>query len=73
MCCDGRALVRQTSITYLQRALLSHDLHSLTGDDWHACFTQVRGGQRSWNDFMIIFMIFEECVYHVCLVCTSYM
>ena len=43
MCCDSRRSVRQTSITYLQRALLSHDLHDLTGQDWHACFTEVRG------------------------------
>ena len=41
MCCDGRQSVRQTAITYLQRALLSHDLHDLTGQDWHACFTEV--------------------------------
>lgn len=43
MCCDSRRSVRLTSITYLQRALLSHDLHDLTGQDWHACFTEVRG------------------------------
>lgn len=41
MCCDSRRSVRQTSITYLQRALLSHDLLNLTTHDWHACFTQV--------------------------------
>lgn len=30
-----------TAITYLQRALLVHDLHTLTGPEWEACFQRV--------------------------------
>ena len=41
MCCDTRKLVRQTAITYLQRALLAHELQSLTTSEWEACFLQV--------------------------------
>ena len=57
LCCDSRASVRQTSITYLQRALLSHDLHNLTGDDWHSCFTQVCcEGQSSWHIYIRMYV-----------------
>lgn len=41
MCCDTRKSVRQTAITYLQRALLAHELQSLTTSEWEACFLQV--------------------------------
>ena len=44
MCCDSRRSVRQTAITYLQRALLAHDLQHLSAAEWGACFTQVREG-----------------------------
>lgn len=30
-----------TAITYLQRALLVHDLQTLTADEWESCFTDV--------------------------------
>lgn len=30
-----------SAITYLQRALLVHDLQTLTGDEWESCFTKV--------------------------------
>ncbi len=43
MCCDGRRTVRQTAITYLQRALLAHELQVLTAGEWLACFQEVRG------------------------------
>ena len=42
MCCDTRKSVRQTAITYLQRALLAHELQNLTSSEWEACFLQVR-------------------------------
>ena len=41
MCCDSRKLVRQTAITYLQRALLAHELQNLTSWEWEACFLEV--------------------------------
>lgn len=30
-----------TAITYLQRALLVHDLQTLTADEWESCFNRV--------------------------------
>lgn len=33
--------VRMSAVTYLQRALLMHDLATLNGDEWEACFRNV--------------------------------
>ena len=33
--------MRQTAITYLQRALLAHGLQSLSAQEWEACFLEV--------------------------------
>ena len=41
MCCDSRKAVRQAAITYLQRALLAHELQDLTAVEWFACFKEV--------------------------------
>ncbi|XP_065163849.1 Golgi-specific brefeldin A-resistance guanine nucleotide exchange factor 1 isoform X2 [Atheta coriaria] len=41
LCCDPRKEVRMHAITYLQRALLVHDLQTLTGPEWAACFNRV--------------------------------
>ncbi|KAK5641442.1 hypothetical protein RI129_009989 [Pyrocoelia pectoralis] len=41
LCCDVRRQVRMSAITYLQRALLVHDLQTLTGPEWEACFHRV--------------------------------
>ncbi|XP_039279024.1 Golgi-specific brefeldin A-resistance guanine nucleotide exchange factor 1 isoform X3 [Nilaparvata lugens] len=41
LCCDSRRQVRMSAITYLQRALLVHDLQTLTGDEWESCFSMV--------------------------------
>ena len=41
MCCDNRKAVRQAAITYLQRALLAHELQGLTALEWFACFKEV--------------------------------
>lgn len=30
-----------SAITYLQRALLVHDLQTLSGDEWESCFNKV--------------------------------
>lgn len=41
MCYDSRKSVRQTGITYLQRALLAHDLQNMSACEWEACYTEV--------------------------------
>lgn len=33
--------VRMSAVTYLQRALLMHDLATLNGDEWEVCFRKV--------------------------------
>ncbi|GJQ80967.1 putative regulation of ARF protein signal transduction [Trypoxylus dichotomus] len=41
LCCDTRRQVRMSAISYLQRALLVHDLQMLTAPEWEACFHRV--------------------------------
>lgn len=41
MCCDARRQVRTSAVTYLQRALLVHDLQTLSAVEWEACFNKV--------------------------------
>ena len=41
LCCDVRRDVRMSALTYLQRALLVHDLQNLTAVEWEACFNKV--------------------------------
>lgn len=41
LCCDTRRPVRMSAITYLQRALLVHDLQTLSGPEWEQCFQRV--------------------------------
>ncbi|XP_057671770.1 Golgi-specific brefeldin A-resistance guanine nucleotide exchange factor 1 [Diorhabda carinulata] len=41
LCCDTRRPVRMSAITYLQRALLVHDLQTLSGSEWEQCFQRV--------------------------------
>ena len=43
MCCDPLRNVRHMAISYLQRALLAHDLQRLSPNEWEACFLEVRG------------------------------
>lgn len=38
---DQRRQVRTSAVTCLQRALLMHDLQTLTGPEWESCFKQV--------------------------------
>jgi brefeldin A-resistance guanine nucleotide exchange factor 1 len=41
LCCDSRRQVRMSAITYLQRALLVHDLQTLMAPEWESCFNKV--------------------------------
>ncbi|XP_061196225.1 Golgi-specific brefeldin A-resistance guanine nucleotide exchange factor 1-like isoform X2 [Saccostrea echinata] len=41
LCCDTRRQVRSQALTYLQRALLVHDLQTLSAAEWEACFNKV--------------------------------
>ncbi|GAB6028189.1 G-box binding factor, variant 2 [Chamberlinius hualienensis] len=40
-CCDSRRQVRSAAVTYLQRALLVHDLQTLSAVEWETCFNKV--------------------------------
>ncbi|XP_034244436.1 Golgi-specific brefeldin A-resistance guanine nucleotide exchange factor 1 isoform X2 [Thrips palmi] len=41
LCCDSRKEVRMSAITYLQSALLMHDLQTLSAQEWESCFSKV--------------------------------
>ncbi|KAM9365735.1 Golgi-specific brefeldin A-resistance guanine nucleotide exchange factor 1 isoform 2-T2 [Pholidichthys leucotaenia] len=41
LCCDARRPVRMQALTYLQRALLVHDLQTLDAVEWESCFNKV--------------------------------
>lgn len=41
LCCDTRRNIRTSALTYLQRALLVHDLQALSATEWEACFNKV--------------------------------
>uniref|UniRef100_A0A8C5WLS2 Golgi-specific brefeldin A-resistance guanine nucleotide exchange factor 1 n=1 Tax=Leptobrachium leishanense TaxID=445787 RepID=A0A8C5WLS2_9ANUR len=41
LCCDARRQVRTQALTYLQRALLVHDLQTLDALEWESCFNKV--------------------------------
>lgn len=41
LCCDARRQVRMQALTYLQRALLVHDLQTLDAMEWESCFNKV--------------------------------
>ncbi|KAK2190133.1 hypothetical protein NP493_86g03005 [Ridgeia piscesae] len=41
LCCDTRRQVRSQALTYLQRALLVHDLQTLSAVEWESCFNKV--------------------------------
>ncbi|ELU03437.1 hypothetical protein CAPTEDRAFT_227129 [Capitella teleta] len=41
LCCDARRNVRSQALTYLQRALLVHDLQTLSAVEWENCFNKV--------------------------------
>ncbi|KAK8721863.1 hypothetical protein OTU49_012614 [Cherax quadricarinatus] len=40
-CCDSRTTIRNMAMTYLQRALLNHDLQALSAGEWESCFNKV--------------------------------
>ena len=68
MCCDPRRNVRHMAISYLQRALLAHDLQRLSPNEWEACFLEVRGptgeGGGMWEGSSVWWWV-EECVWMV--------
>ncbi|XP_055083101.1 Golgi-specific brefeldin A-resistance guanine nucleotide exchange factor 1 [Periophthalmus magnuspinnatus] len=41
LCTDARRQVRTQALTYLQRALLVHDLQTLDAAEWESCFNKV--------------------------------
>ena len=41
LCCDRRSHIRTSALTSLQRALLFHDLQTLSSSEWEAAFTHV--------------------------------
>ncbi|XP_060943116.1 Golgi-specific brefeldin A-resistance guanine nucleotide exchange factor 1 isoform X2 [Limanda limanda] len=41
LCCDARRQVRMQALTYLQRALLVHDLQTLDATEWESGFNKV--------------------------------
>ena len=41
LCCDTWRHVRSQALTYLQRALLMHDLQTLSATEWENCFKKV--------------------------------
>ncbi|XP_048126211.1 LOW QUALITY PROTEIN: Golgi-specific brefeldin A-resistance guanine nucleotide exchange factor 1 [Alosa alosa] len=41
LCVDARRQVRMQALTYLQRALLVHDLQTLDAAEWESCFNKV--------------------------------
>uniref|UniRef100_A0A4W6FFG6 Golgi-specific brefeldin A-resistance guanine nucleotide exchange factor 1 n=1 Tax=Lates calcarifer TaxID=8187 RepID=A0A4W6FFG6_LATCA len=46
LCCDARRQVRMQALTYLQRALLVHDLQTLDATEWESCFNKVRKEEK---------------------------
>lgn len=41
LCCDSRRVIRTAALTLLPRALLVHDLQTLTATEWESCFNKV--------------------------------
>lgn len=41
LCCDARRNVRSQALTYIHKALLMHDLQTLTAVEWENCFNKV--------------------------------
>lgn len=56
MCCDMRRDVRMSALTYLQRALLVHDLQALSAVEWEACFNKVTLVSRVTREFIVPFL-----------------
>lgn len=47
LCCDTRRHVRSQALNYLQKALLLHDLQTLSPIEWENCFNKVRNTSKS--------------------------
>lgn len=41
------------ALTYLQRALLVHDLQTLDATEWESCFNKVRKERRSYMSVIL--------------------
>ena len=68
LCCDTRRQVRSQALTYLQRALLVHDLQALTPTEWENCFNKVISSFFSSLKMrlcdvtvVVIFIFFRSC------------
>ena len=64
MCCDTRKSVRQTAITYLQRALLAYELQNLSSREWESCFLQVRVHVYPREQQPLPVFLYEACQTH---------
>lgn len=62
LCCDNRKQVRMSALTYLQRALLVHDMQTLTAVEWESCFNKVRLIDDLYSNLFIL----------VCVIYTIY-
>lgn len=54
LCCDARRQVRMQALTYLQRALLVHDLQTLDATEWESCFNKVRKEEKGHMSLLTI-------------------
>lgn len=63
---DQRRQVRTSAVTCLQRALLVHDLQTLTGPEWESCFKQVNFKRDFLNfsnlNLLIFYFPFEGII-----------
>ena len=60
MCCDMRRDVRMSALTYLQRALLVHDLQALSAVEWEACFNKVTLVSQETGEFHVLVLNWRE-------------
>lgn len=61
LCCDARRQVRMQALTYLQRALLVHDLQTLDATEWESCFNKVRKEEKGHMSLLTIKSFICSC------------
>lgn len=68
---DQRKIVRTSAITCLQRALLVHDLQTLSGPEWESCFKQVEYASAKKMILIVdyLLMITLICIFIICRCC----
>ncbi|KAJ6661793.1 hypothetical protein lerEdw1_013315, partial [Lerista edwardsae] len=54
LCCDARRQVRMQALTYLQRALLVHDLQALDALEWESCFNKPEAIPESLKNMLLV-------------------